>query len=188
MLYKQEHKVLHMTDRCVRYGAVLEIPDKTLTSILAAHHQRGIQFGPAKALYSDGEGALHNDIANAVLKARGAELGICARGQRATTIEARTGILRHLLHVMEAKLNRLDMPLTLTRLLHEALFAANAFTFFNEVSPCKALFGRQLAMLLDLPVLDHGQQTETSDHTREQIIRRVSIEAATQATAIAKTS
>eukprot|EP00959_Pyramimonas_sp_CCMP1952_P312792 6547478-Pyramimonas_sp.AAC.1 len=107
-----------------------------------------MQFGPAKVLYSDGEGAHNNDIAKAVLKAKGTELR-----QHATTIEARNGILRHLLHVMEAELNRL---------LHEALFAANAFIFYNEVSPCNALVGRQPAMLPDLPVLDHEQPTETS--------------------------
>eukprot|EP00959_Pyramimonas_sp_CCMP1952_P440737 9227497-Pyramimonas_sp.AAC.1 len=95
-----------------------------------------------------------------------------ARGQHATTIEARNGILRHLLRVMEAELNRLDIPLVFTRLLHETLFAANAFTFYNEVSPNYALFRRQPAMLPDLLVLDHEQQTETSDHSREQTIRR----------------
>eukprot|EP00959_Pyramimonas_sp_CCMP1952_P195929 4096491-Pyramimonas_sp.AAC.1 len=92
-----------------------------------------------------------------------------ARGQHATTIEARNGILRHLLHVMEAELNLLDIPLVFTRLLHETLFAANAFTICNEVSP---LFGRQPAMLPDLPVLDHEQPTETSYHSREQTMRR----------------
>eukprot|EP00959_Pyramimonas_sp_CCMP1952_P282637 5907648-Pyramimonas_sp.AAC.1 len=76
---------------------------KTMASILAAYHQFRMQFGPGKAFYSDGEGALSNDIAKAVLKARGTELRILARGQRATTIEARNCILRHLLHVMEAK-------------------------------------------------------------------------------------
>eukprot|EP00959_Pyramimonas_sp_CCMP1952_P467527 9491781-Pyramimonas_sp.AAC.1 len=73
---------------------------------------------------------------------------------------------------MEAELNRLDIPLVFTRLQHGALFAANAFTFYNELSPCDALFGRQPAMLPDLPVLGHEQQTETSDHSREQTIRR----------------
>eukprot|EP00959_Pyramimonas_sp_CCMP1952_P086797 1815504-Pyramimonas_sp.AAC.2 len=43
-------------------------------------------------------------------------------------------------------------------------------------------------MLPDLPVLDHEQQTETSDHSREQTIRRVCIEAITQATAVATTN
>eukprot|EP00959_Pyramimonas_sp_CCMP1952_P387093 8112428-Pyramimonas_sp.AAC.1 len=36
---------------------------------------------------------------------KGTALRIRARGQHATTIEARNGILRHLLHVMEAELN-----------------------------------------------------------------------------------
>eukprot|EP00959_Pyramimonas_sp_CCMP1952_P094330 1973169-Pyramimonas_sp.AAC.1 len=73
---------------------------------------------------------------------------------------------------MEAELNRLDIPLVFTRLLHEALFAASAFTSYSEVSPYNALFGRQPAMLPDLPVSDHEQPTETSDHSREQTIRR----------------
>eukprot|EP00959_Pyramimonas_sp_CCMP1952_P403969 8464786-Pyramimonas_sp.AAC.1 len=55
---------------------------------------------------------------------------------------------------MEAELNRLDTPFVSTRLLHQALFAASAFTFYSEVSPCSALFGRQPATLPDLPILD----------------------------------
>eukprot|EP00959_Pyramimonas_sp_CCMP1952_P296061 6192937-Pyramimonas_sp.AAC.1 len=136
-----------------------------------------MQFGPAKVLYSDGEGALNNDPAKAVLKAEGTELRIRARGQHASTIEARTGIPRHLLHAMEAELNRSDIPFVFARLLHEALFAARAITFYNEVSPYNALLGRQQAMLPDLPVLDHEQSTETSDHFREQTMRRACIEA-----------
>eukprot|EP00959_Pyramimonas_sp_CCMP1952_P108231 2263008-Pyramimonas_sp.AAC.1 len=72
---------------------------------------------------------------------------------------------------MEAELNRLDLPLVFTRLLHEALFAISAFTCFNEGSPYNALFGRQPAMLPDLP---------TS--------RWVSVEVIAQATAIAHIS
>eukprot|EP00959_Pyramimonas_sp_CCMP1952_P273848 5724039-Pyramimonas_sp.AAC.1 len=111
-----------------------------------------------------------------------------AQGQRATTIEAINGVLRHLLHVVEAELNKLDIPLVFTRLLHEALFAANRFTFYSEVSPCSALFGWQPAVLPDLPVLEHEQPTETSDHSREQTMRRLCIAAITQATAAAKTN
>eukprot|EP00959_Pyramimonas_sp_CCMP1952_P150938 3158777-Pyramimonas_sp.AAC.1 len=55
--------------------------------------------------YSDGEGALNNDTAKAVIKTKGTELRMRARGQRATMIEARNGILRHLLRVMEAEPN-----------------------------------------------------------------------------------
>eukprot|EP00959_Pyramimonas_sp_CCMP1952_P120345 2516487-Pyramimonas_sp.AAC.1 len=69
-----------------------------LTSILDAYHQCWMQFGPAKARYSDGEGALNNDTAKAVFEAKSTELRMHARGQHATTIEARNGILHHLLH------------------------------------------------------------------------------------------
>eukprot|EP00959_Pyramimonas_sp_CCMP1952_P129915 2716789-Pyramimonas_sp.AAC.1 len=38
----------------------------------------------------------------------------------------------------------------------------------------------------DLPVLDHEQPTETSDHSREQTMRKACIETITQAAAVAK--
>eukprot|EP00959_Pyramimonas_sp_CCMP1952_P216358 4525183-Pyramimonas_sp.AAC.1 len=90
------------------------------------------------------EGApINNDTAKTVLKANGTELRIRARGQHATTIATRHGRLRHLLHVMDSDFNRLDIPLVFTRLLHEALFAADSFTFYSEVYRCNVLFGRQ---------------------------------------------
>eukprot|EP00959_Pyramimonas_sp_CCMP1952_P154882 3240484-Pyramimonas_sp.AAC.1 len=61
-----------------------------MTSVLDAHHQCWMQFGLAKVRCSDGEGALNDDTAKAVLKAKGTELRIRARGQRATTIEVRS--------------------------------------------------------------------------------------------------
>eukprot|EP00959_Pyramimonas_sp_CCMP1952_P004209 88505-Pyramimonas_sp.AAC.1 len=60
-----------------------------MTSMLDANHQCWMQFGPAKVLCSDGEGALNNDTAKAGLRARGTELRIRARGQHATAFEAR---------------------------------------------------------------------------------------------------
>eukprot|EP00959_Pyramimonas_sp_CCMP1952_P224619 4696949-Pyramimonas_sp.AAC.1 len=103
-----------------------------MTSILGAHDQCWMQFGPAWVLYSDGEGALNKDTAKAILKVKGIEFRIRARGQHAAAVEARNDILRHLLHVMEAELNRLAIPPVFTRLLHKALFAASAFICYNE--------------------------------------------------------
>eukprot|EP00959_Pyramimonas_sp_CCMP1952_P080833 1688670-Pyramimonas_sp.AAC.1 len=70
MFYIQERSIFHTIDRCIRYATGIQIPDKTMTSILDAYHQCWVQFGPAKALYSYGEDALNNDTAKAVLKAR----------------------------------------------------------------------------------------------------------------------
>eukprot|EP00959_Pyramimonas_sp_CCMP1952_P418321 8763520-Pyramimonas_sp.AAC.1 len=133
MFYKQEHNTINIMDRCIRYATGSEIPAKTMTSILDAYHQCWMQFGPVKVLYFDGaDTTLNNDTAKEVLKAKGTELRIRALRQHAATMEARNDILRHLLHAMEAELNRLDIPLVFARLLHEALFAANAFTFYDE--------------------------------------------------------
>ena len=98
-------------------------------TIINAYRTCWAQHGPAKILYSDGEGALNNDAAKAILTYKGIELRVRARGQRATAIEARNGVLRHLLRVMEEELKRHDIPVVFTRLLHEALFVSNAFTF-----------------------------------------------------------
>ena len=53
-------------------------------------------------------GGLNNDIDKAVLKSEGAELRTRARGQHAATIEARSGVLRRALHVMEEELKKFD--------------------------------------------------------------------------------
>eukprot|EP00959_Pyramimonas_sp_CCMP1952_P127481 2666528-Pyramimonas_sp.AAC.1 len=64
-----------------------------MTSILDAYHQCWMQFGPARVLYSHGEGALNNDTAKAVLKAKGTEPRYVRvdNALRRSTIEARNG-------------------------------------------------------------------------------------------------
>eukprot|EP00959_Pyramimonas_sp_CCMP1952_P404734 8482156-Pyramimonas_sp.AAC.1 len=100
LFYKQEPDICQIIDRCIRCATGMEIPDKTMTSVLDAYHQCWMRFGRAKVLYSDGGGALKKDAAEAALKAKGTELKIRARGQRATTTDARNGTLRHLLRFM----------------------------------------------------------------------------------------
>eukprot|EP00959_Pyramimonas_sp_CCMP1952_P470693 9497115-Pyramimonas_sp.AAC.1 len=39
MFYKQEHKVFHRIDRCIRCGAGIEIQYTTKTGVLYACHQ-----------------------------------------------------------------------------------------------------------------------------------------------------
>eukprot|EP00959_Pyramimonas_sp_CCMP1952_P040294 842697-Pyramimonas_sp.AAC.1 len=70
--------MFHSIDRCIRYAAGVEIPDKTMKSILDAYYQCWMQIRPAKVLDSDEEGALNNDTAKAVFEAKGIELRIRA--------------------------------------------------------------------------------------------------------------
>eukprot|EP00959_Pyramimonas_sp_CCMP1952_P266415 5569777-Pyramimonas_sp.AAC.1 len=79
-----------------------------------------MQFELAMVLYSDGEGALKNEIAKVVLKAKGTELRTPTRGQHATTVETRNDRLRHLVHVVETEVRMLHIPPVFARLLHEA--------------------------------------------------------------------
>eukprot|EP00959_Pyramimonas_sp_CCMP1952_P015311 324250-Pyramimonas_sp.AAC.1 len=69
-----------------------------------AHRQSPAQRGPAVTMHTDGEGALKNGAAEAILEAKGTASCIRARGQRAAVVEARSGILRKSSHVMDEEL------------------------------------------------------------------------------------
>eukprot|EP00959_Pyramimonas_sp_CCMP1952_P154821 3238983-Pyramimonas_sp.AAC.1 len=119
---------------------------------------------------------------------KGTALRIRAPGQHATSIESRNGILRGTLHVIEEELNRHNIPIVFTRVLAECIFVTSAFTFYSGVSPYQAHAGRQPSFLPDPDSLDFPKGPETSGHERERRVREVSLEAITQATAVAKTS
>eukprot|EP00959_Pyramimonas_sp_CCMP1952_P007261 152421-Pyramimonas_sp.AAC.1 len=94
-------QVFRMIDRCIRWAAGQQIADQAMHAILEAYHQCWMQRGPATSMYFDGEGRLISDAATAILKAAGAELRVHASVQRAAAIEARDGVLRRALHVVD---------------------------------------------------------------------------------------
>ena len=188
MFYKR-HIIFHILDRCIRLAAGQEIPDKERDTLIDAYYYCWLAHHyPFQTLYSDGEGGLNNDAAKKAFANKGTVLKIRAPGQHATSIESRNGILRATLHIMEEELKRHNIPVVFKRLLAEAMFATNAFTFYNGMSPYNALTGRQPQCLPDLETPDFPKGPEMSGHEREQHIRQVSLEAITQATAVAKTN
>eukprot|EP00959_Pyramimonas_sp_CCMP1952_P228522 4777593-Pyramimonas_sp.AAC.1 len=48
MFHKQDIRIFRIIGRCIRFATGMDIPDKTMTSILDARHQCWMQFGPAK--------------------------------------------------------------------------------------------------------------------------------------------
>eukprot|EP00959_Pyramimonas_sp_CCMP1952_P300631 6288300-Pyramimonas_sp.AAC.1 len=90
--------------------------------------------------------------------------------------------------MIEEELNRHNIPIVCTRVVAEGIFVTNAFTFYNGVSPYQAHAWRQPSFLPDLDTLDFPQGPETSGHERGRRAREVSLEAITQATAVAKTN
>ena len=52
------------------------------------------------------------------------------------------------MHLMEEELKRHNIPVVFKRLLAEAMFATNAFTFYNGASPYNALTGANLSVFL----------------------------------------
>eukprot|EP00974_Lingulodinium_polyedra_P061264 5908283-Lingulodinium_polyedra.AAC.1 len=83
----------------------------------------------------DGEPGMNNDVAKAELKRLGTDLRVRAPGHHANIIEARHGLLRHVLHLIEEDLQRFDADISFKRLLVEGIFVCNTFSFYNGVSP-----------------------------------------------------
>ena len=90
------------------------------------------------------------------------------------------------MHLIEGDLTRHSIHLPLVTLLGESMFATNAFTFYNGVSPCTAHTDRQPPCLPDLETPDFDGPGETAGHDRERRVREASIEAITQTTSVAK--
>eukprot|EP00959_Pyramimonas_sp_CCMP1952_P028502 597606-Pyramimonas_sp.AAC.1 len=64
---------------------------------------------------------------------------------------------------MEEDSTQHNSPLAFTRLLHEGLFVRIVFAFYNGVSPCQALRGRQPACLPDPPGLHRQSGAEAPE-------------------------
>ena len=95
-------------------------------------------------------------------------------------------MLRHVMHMIEEDLKRSNCELPFRRLLAEAIFVVNAFSFYNGVSPYNAHTGRQPPFLPDLENIDFPKDGEHSDLLRERRVREAGITAITQSTAVAK--
>ena len=177
----------HIIDRTIRLSDGCEVQDKHTDTLLDAYATSWVQrHGPLEVLYMDGESGLNNEEAKAELKRLGTELRIRAPGQHANLIEARNGVLRHVMHLIEEDLKRFGADISFKRLLGEGIFVCNAFTFYNGVSPYNAYTGRQPACLPDLDNIDFPVDGEQTDGERERRIRQAGIEAITQSTAVAK--
>ena len=89
LMFYKKHITCHICDRCIRWSAGQKIPDRTMHTIIDTYRYCRVLNEPAKVLRSDGEGALDNDAAKAILKDKGAEL-------RMRPWSARDRHLRHL--------------------------------------------------------------------------------------------
>jgi hypothetical protein len=177
----------HVIDRAIRLSDGCQVPDKLSHTLVEAYRTSWVQReGPFQVLYSDGEMGFNNPESIAELKRMGTTLRVRAPLQHARLAESRQAMLRHVMHMIEADLKRHNTTIPFKRLYAEAIFVVNAFSFYNGVSPYNAHKGRQPACLPDFENLDFPQEGELEVTDREERIRNASIEAITQATAVAK--
>lgn len=184
LLFDRTYIIWRMIDRADRWHVATLVPTKTIDSLCEAMATPGIQiFGSFKALIIDGETGVGSAEGRAFLSRRGIPRRPRASGQHAHMIERRGAVLSHALDTAEEQLNTEGIAVVMRTLFAECVFAGNAFASHGGASPYNARFGRQPAMLPDLPApAEEGPTGLTRDRNRlREIALQEIIQSAAQA-------
>jgi hypothetical protein len=183
LMFYHTYIIFHMIDRCTRWHQGSIIANREETTLLD-NLDNWIQLhGAMNHLYVDGEPGLNGDSAKAYYKRKGIIQHLRAPGQHARYIERRGALLRYTMHVLEQEAKNEGVELTITRLLAESIFAGNALTFIGGRTPYQAVYGRQPAVLPDLPI---PGEARGEDDATECKVRTLAIQAILQATNAAR--
>ena len=68
LMFYKKHIIFHICGRFIRWSADRAMPDRAMRDILESYHYCLVIYDTAKVPCSDGEGALNNDAAKAILK------------------------------------------------------------------------------------------------------------------------
>ena len=160
-MFCKKHTVFHVVDRCIRFGAGQEVPDKTMTLLMDAYLQVWMHHGPAEVLYSDGEGALSNPTPKGSPKS---ERHRSSHTSAMPTCHGRRIKKRHssMHHARRGIITQETRYTYCVYRIASRSFVCNAFTFYDGCSPCQALYDRQPACLPDLQAIDHEEAAATS--------------------------
>jgi hypothetical protein len=153
LLFYKEKIVLQLVDRCTRWHAAREVPDKTMETLIThidemwtAHH------GPMKEFIMDGETAIAEGwVTKQYFEKKGIKVVIRAPGQHARFIERRGALLRDILHKVDDQLKAEGITgIPFPQRLSEAVFAGNALISVNRTTPYNAVYGRVPHILPDI--------------------------------------
>ena len=174
---KEHHRVLHLVDRCTRWQATTEVPNKEEDTLLQAIEKIWIGiFGPPKELLTDGEGGISlSESTRAKLSRHGISVHTRAKDQHARYAERRGAFLRDTIHRMYGQMREEGILLPFESVLSEATFCGNALITVGGNTPYNAVMGRVPAML---PSIDHIRSpavtesgTSTLEHTHIVSVR-----------------
>ena len=105
LLFWREKPVLHMIDKCIRWGMAVIIPNRETTTILNAITAGWFRlFGPPKKMSSDKEGAIVSDAGALWADRWGIQLDPRPITAHARMIERHNKILRDVLHRISGQL------------------------------------------------------------------------------------
>ena len=190
MFYKQ-YMVSHEIDRCTRWHASCEIPDRFDHTLIDAIDVTWVSIhGPPETLVIDGEtGLAQSAKAKAYFQRHTTQLKVRAPQQHARFIERRGAILRHQMHLIEEQCKRENLQITFKQLLSESTFCGNALTFVGNSSPYNALYGRTPKCLPDVPYTEddmEASQRLPENERVQQRIREIAVQSMVSTTAAAR--
>ena len=191
ILFYKQFPIWHMIDRADRWHSAELLAEsidepgyKSCARLCAAIQRCWLQtFGPFKYFIVDGESGLMSSEAKPFFERNGITVRPRAPQQHARMIERRGAVLRHSMHTAEEQMAREGLPITMTALLAECVFAGNALTSYAGVTPYNARFGKQPSILPDLLALPDDTAGPGRNIHR---IREIAVQKIVEATATAR--
>ena len=185
IFYRQNgimNTILHLVDRGTRWAQAYLINGKTTAHILRGLDMWIGTFGAMQVLIFDGEQGLQDEEARIFFEIKGITKRTSAVGQHTRIVDRRTQVLRDTLHKISSQMAEEGLPVEVTRVLSEAVYAGNALTTINGQSPYTAVLGRVPSILPDaVSVADDTVGAPSSAHTHR--LREIAIQAIVEGTA-----
>ena len=152
LLFHGKHILLNMVDRCKKWHAAVEIPDKTMGSIIAAVQAIwALLHGGISDLIVDGEIAVKSWQADKDFGNHTTKPIVLAPGQYARFFERRGAFLSKSIKRIQSDLWKQGVEgVPVPYILAEAVFCVNALLFVNNTTPYVALYGRVPNILPDI--------------------------------------
>ena len=164
-----QHIVLVLTDRGVRWTSTALVSDRRTSTLLDAFDTVWVAiFGPPQVLLFDGEAGLNDDESTTYFQLRGITKRTAAPRQHTRIVDRKIAILRDTLHKLNTQLSEDGLHVPMRRLLCESTFALNSLTSVNGCSPYSAVLGRVPSLL---PSDDALMSDNTSDMASKHTYR-----------------
>ena len=192
LLFVADGILCHCIDEATRFTVAGVIPDRTTSTIIDFLTTNWFRYlGVPKVVLSDQEGALCSEESAVWAERQGFALRLRPKGSHAAIVERHHEILRVQINKIKAQCVEENIPMPLSHIVSEAVFAKNALTCIGGHSPFEAVFGIAPRFMLELEEMGQSALTDSDGgivgSSRHSVrLREIALEAIVSATAQAR--